>query len=158
MKKVGLLKVSLIGAVAILAAGCAAQRVHKGTVIDQQVVGSIQPGIDNKASVEKLLGRPSFTGEFTPNEWYYVSRDTTQFGFRNPRATKVTVLRVRFDPKGNVQGIDRSGKELVMNVDPMKKQTPTLGQKKSFFEELFGNIGSVGSGGFPGTTGGSTGP
>lgn len=158
MTKVGLLKVSAIGAVAILGAGCAAQRVHKGTVIDQQVVGAIQPGIDNKASVEKLLGRPSFTGQFTPNEWYYVSRDTTQFGFRNPRATKVTVLRVRFDPKGNVQGVDRTGKELVMNVGPMKKQTPTLGQKKSFFEELFGNIGSVGSGGFPGATGGGNGP
>lgn len=158
MKTVGLFKVSLIGAVAILAAGCAAQRAHKGTVIDQQLVSSIQPGVDNKTSVEKLLGRPSFTGQFTPNDWYYVSRDTTQFGFRNPRATKVTVLRVRFDPKGNVQGIDRTGKELVMNVDPTKHQTPTLGRKKSFFEELFGGIGSVSSGGIPGGGGGSNGP
>jgi outer membrane protein assembly factor BamE (lipoprotein component of BamABCDE complex) len=157
MMKVGLFNVSLIAASALLASGCATQRAHKGTVIDQQMVSSIQPGVDNKASVEKLLGRPSFTGEFTPNEWYYVSRDTTQFGFRNPRATKVAVLRVRFDEKGNVIGIDRTGKELVMNVDPNKRQTPTLGQKKSFFEELFGNIGSVSSGGIPGA-GGPNGP
>lgn len=153
MMKVGLFNISLIAASALLASGCATQRAHKGTVIDQQMVSSIQPGVDNKASVEKLLGRPSFTGQFTPDEWYYVSRDTTQFGFRNPRATKVTVLRVRFDPKGNVLGVDHTGKELVMNVDPNKRQTPTLGQKKSFFEELFGNIGSVGSGGFPGANG-----
>ncbi len=158
MKKVGLFNVSLVAAAAFLASGCATQRAHKGTVIDQQMVSSIQPGVDNKASVEKLLGRPSFTGEFTPDEWYYVSRDTSQFGFRNPRATKVTVLRVRFDQKGNVLGVDRSGKELVMNVDPNKRQTPTLGQKKSLFEELFGNIGSVGSGGIPGGAGGSNGP
>ncbi len=157
MKKVGL-KVSVIGAVAILAAGCAAQRAHKGTVIDQQMVGSIQSGIDNKASVEKLLGRPSFTGEFTPNDWYYVSRDTTQFGFRNPRATKVTVLRVRFDPKGNVQGIDHTGKELVMNVRPTNRITPTLGRRQTFFEELFGNIGSVSSGLPGGAGGGGNGP
>jgi outer membrane protein assembly factor BamE (lipoprotein component of BamABCDE complex) len=151
--KVGLLKVSLIAAAAALA-GCAAQHAHKGMVLDQQLVASIQPGVDNKASVEKLLGRPSFAGEFTPNEWYYVSRDTAQLGFRNPRATKVTVLRVRFDPKGNVLGIDRTGKELVMNVNPSKRETPTLGRKRSFWEELFGGIGSVGSGGLPGGGGG----
>ena len=42
---------------AVFLAGCAAQRAHKGTVIDSQLAGSIQAGVDNKASVEKLLGR-----------------------------------------------------------------------------------------------------
>ena len=65
--------------------GCAANRAHKGAVIDPQLASSIQPGVDNKASVDKLLGTPSFTGEFTPNDWYYVSRDTNQLAFRNPR-------------------------------------------------------------------------
>jgi outer membrane protein assembly factor BamE (lipoprotein component of BamABCDE complex) len=148
--KVALSKVSLAVAGAASLAGCASVNAHKGAVIDSQALSAIQPGVDNKASVEKLLGRPTFTGEFTPNDWYYVSRDTRQIAFRNPRATNVTVLRVRFDPKGNVAGIDRTGKELVMNVDPTKHSTPTLGRKKSFFEELFGNIGTVGSGGIGG--------
>jgi outer membrane protein assembly factor BamE (lipoprotein component of BamABCDE complex) len=148
--KVALSKVSLAVAGAASLAGCASVNAHKGAVIDNQALSAIQPGVDNKASVEKLLGRPTFTGEFTPNDWYYVSRDTRQIAFRNPRATNVTVLRVRFDPKGNVAGIDRTGKELVMNVDPTKHSTPTLGRKKSFFEELFGNIGTVGSGGIGG--------
>ena len=34
-----------------------------------------------------------------------------------------------------------------MNLDPSGRSTPTLGRKKSFFDELFGNIGSVNSGG-----------
>lgn len=147
--KVALFRVSAV-ALAVLLAGCAAQRAHKGTVIDRQLASAIQPGVDNKASVEKLLGRPSFTGEFTPNDWYYVSRDTIQLAFRNPRVSQQTVLHVSFDPRGNVLAVDRTGKELVMNVDPTKRETPTLGRRRSFFEELFGNIGSVGAGGIGG--------
>jgi outer membrane protein assembly factor BamE (lipoprotein component of BamABCDE complex) len=148
--KLALFKVSIAVAGAALLAGCATTHVHKGTVIDPQIVGAIQPGVDNKASVEKLLGRPSFTGEFTPNEWYYVSRDAQQIAFRNPRVTGQTVLRVTFDSKGNVLAVDRTGKELVMNVDPTHRSTPTLGRQKSFFDELFGNIGQVGAGGIGG--------
>jgi len=131
---------------AVLLTGCAQMRAHKGAVMDQQLAGSIQAGVDNKDSVQKLLGRPTFVGQFTPNDWYYVSRDTTQLAFRNPRVTKENVMIVRFDQKGNVASIQHTGRELVMNVKPYGKQTPTLGRKRSFFEELFGNIGSVGAG------------
>jgi outer membrane protein assembly factor BamE (lipoprotein component of BamABCDE complex) len=145
--KLGLIRVSIAIAAATLVTGCASNHVHKGAVIDLQLASSIQAGVDNKASVEKLLGRPTFTGEFTPNEWYYVSRDTNQIAFRNPRPVRQTVLHVSFDAKGNVAAVNRTGKELVMNVDPTHRSTPTLGRKKSFFDELFGGIGQVGSGG-----------
>ena len=145
--KLAPLKVSIAVAAATIVTGCASNHVHKGVVIDQQLASSIQPGVDNKASVEKLLGRPTFTGQFTPNEWYYVSRDTNQLAFRNPRPVKQTVLHVSFDQKGNVTALNHTGKELVMNVNPTHRSTPTLGRKKSFFDELFGNIGQVGSGG-----------
>ena len=75
-------------------------RTHKGVVLDPQLVGAIQPGVDNKDSVEKAIGRPSFVGQFTPNDWYYVSRDVNQVAFRNPRVSKQTVFIVRFDPEG----------------------------------------------------------
>jgi outer membrane protein assembly factor BamE (lipoprotein component of BamABCDE complex) len=148
--KLALFKVSIALAGAALLAGCATTRVHKGTVLDPQLVSAIQPGVDNKDSVAKLLGRPTFVGEFTPNDWYYLSRDARQIAFRNPHVMNQTVLHVRFDAKGNVLSVDRTGKELVMNVDPTGRRTPTLGRKKSFFEELFGNIGNVGSGGLGG--------
>jgi outer membrane protein assembly factor BamE (lipoprotein component of BamABCDE complex) len=155
--KLALSRILIAVAGAALLAGCATDRVHKGAVIDQHMVGAIQAGVDNKASVEKLLGRPTFTGQFTKNDWYYVSRDTNQLAFRNPRPTRQTVLHVSFDQKGNVLAVNRTGKELVMNVDPTHRSTPTLGRKKSFFEELFGNIGTVGAGG-PGGPGGGNGP
>jgi outer membrane protein assembly factor BamE (lipoprotein component of BamABCDE complex) len=147
--KLGLIKVSTIAVAALLAAGCANNRMHKGAVIDRELASSIQPGIDNKDSVQKILGGPTFTGQFTPNDWYYLSRDTNQFAFRNPRPIKQTLLLVRFDQAGNVASIERTGKELVVNIDPTKRSTPTLGRKRSFFDELFGGIGSVNSIGAP---------
>ncbi len=147
--KLGVFHVAAIAA-AVLLTGCAQTRSHKGIVLDTQLAAGIQPGVDNKDSVEKLLGRPSFTGEFTPNDWYYVSRDVRQIAFRIPRVTKQMVLIVRFDQKGNVASVQRTGKELVMNVEPTGRTTPTPGRKRSFFEEIFGNIGSVGAPGLPG--------
>jgi outer membrane protein assembly factor BamE (lipoprotein component of BamABCDE complex) len=142
--------VSIAVAGAALLSGCATNRVHKGAIVDQQLASSIQAGVDNKASVQKLLGQPTFTGEFSQNDWYYVSRDTNQLAFRNPRVTRQNVLHIRFDSKGNVASVDRTGRELVMNVNPSHRSTPTLGRKKSLFDELFGNIGTVGSGGLGG--------
>lgn len=152
--KLGLYRVSTIAVAALLAAGCATNHAHKGAVIDPQLASSIQPGVDNKDSVQKLLGTPTLTGEFSPNDWYYVSRDTNQLAFRNPRVVKQQVLLVRFDQRGNVASMQRTGKELVLGVEPARRYTPTLGRQKSFFEELFGNIGSVSSGGVPGAGGG----
>jgi outer membrane protein assembly factor BamE (lipoprotein component of BamABCDE complex) len=154
--KPGLLKVSTIAIAALLATGCASNRAHKGAVIDPQLASAIQPGVDNKASVQKVLGTPTLTGEFTPNDWYYVSRDTNQLAFRNPRVTRQLIMLVRFDQAGNVASIQRTGKDLILPLNPSRRSTPTLGRKQSFFQELFGGIGAVGSGG-PGA-GGDNGP
>jgi outer membrane protein assembly factor BamE (lipoprotein component of BamABCDE complex) len=148
------MKLAQFGAPILLSAavgltGCVGLYAHKGAVLDPQLVSSIQPGVDNKASVEKLLGQPTFDGQFNDNDWYYVSRDTKQIGFRNPRTQKETVLHVRFDQAGNVIGVAHSGKELASNIDPSKRSTPTLGRKRSFFDEIFGNISTVGAPGIP---------
>jgi len=147
--KVGLLKGPIVAMAAVLLAGCAAVNAHKGSVLDIPLANSIQPGVDNKASVEKLLGRPTFTSQFAPNDWYYVARDTQQVAFRNPRVKWQTTLLIRFDRAGNVVSLNHAGKELAMNLDPARRSTPTMGRKKGFFEELFGNIGSVNSGAAP---------
>ncbi len=136
-----------VAAAAIALAGCSTFNTHKGAVIDTQLATAIQPGIDNKESVQKLLGTPSLAGQFTSTDWYYVSRDQTQLAFRDPRVTRHKVLHVRFDQAGTVASVGMTGRELVMNVTPNGRQTPTLGRKRSFFDELFGNIGTVNSGG-----------
>ena len=147
-------KRSLVAAIGIALAlsACAGSRDHKGFVLDATLVDAIQPGVDNKESVTRTIGRPTYTSQWDPNDWYYVSRNTAQLAFRDPKVTKQTVLRVQFDQAGNVTGVQKTGKELIARVDPSGDKTPTLGRKRSFFEELFGNIGTISQPGLPGSS------
>jgi outer membrane protein assembly factor BamE (lipoprotein component of BamABCDE complex) len=134
--------------VALAASGCTQMRGRQGYVVDPVLTTAITPGVDNRESVEKTLGRPTFVGQFSNNEYYYVSRETRQLAFANPRPVAQEVLRVRFDPAGNVAAVDRTGLDLVSKINPEGDKTPTLGRQRSFFEDIFGNIGAVGA---PGT-------
>ena len=125
-----------------LLGGCTSIRDHQGYIHDEELAGGIQAGVDNRDSVERTLGRPTFTGQFDENDWYYVSRQTRQLAFQHPRAADQTVLRIRFDAAGNVTSVERTGVELVQAIDPSTRQTPTLGRRSSFFEQIFGNIGA----------------
>jgi outer membrane protein assembly factor BamE (lipoprotein component of BamABCDE complex) len=136
---------SLLAAVAgaaLLASGCSPIRDHQGYLADQQLIASVQPGVDNRESVERTLGRPTFTGQFDQRDWYYVQRETRQLAFQQPRAADTMVLHIRFDEAGNVVAAERTGMELVQSIDPSNQTTPTLGRDRSFFEEIFGNIGA----------------
>ena len=134
-------------AAGLLLAGCSKIEDRTGYVVDEALVTAIQPGVDNKESVMSTLGRPSFTGQFNDNDWFYVSRSTKNLAFNMPRANDQTILRVRFDQAGNVTAVDRRGMEQVASIDPSSDKTPTLGQDRSLLEELFGNIGTVGQSG-----------
>ena len=149
-------KAAGVTVLALLATGCSSIRDHRGYLVDQPLVDAIQPGVDNQLSVEKTLGRPTFVSQFGQPSWYYVSINTAQAAFTRPRTSDQMILRVRFDAKGNVLAVDRSGIEKVVRLNPNGDETPTLGRERGFFEDLFGNIGTVGGAGLPG--GGSTGP
>lgn len=139
-------------------AGCAKLREHRGYIVDETLVGAIQPGVDNRDSVTGTLGRPTFVGQFDQRDWYYLSRNTRQLAFSTPKPTAQTVLHIRFDEQGNVAAVDRSGLEKIVSVSPEADKTPTLGRDRSFFQELFGNIGTVGAAGLGGAPGGNQGP
>ncbi len=137
---------------ALGASGCAKVRGYQGYVVDSVLMDGVQQGVDNRASVEKTLGRPTFYGQFDSSDWYYVARQTKQYAFNNPRASAQTVMRIRFDRAGNVAAVDKAGLDRVASIKPSKDHTPTLGKTRGFFEELFGNIGQVGSVGQGGGT------
>lgn len=153
------LPVRALGCAALLivlgTGACTPMKTHQGYVIDKELVDAIAPGIDNRDSVLQTLGRPTLTSQFNEGEWYYVSRDSSNLGYQSPKAREQTTLRIRFDAAGNVSTVDRMGADLIASIDPYGKTTPTLGHKRSFFSDLFGNIGTVGA---PGAGGGGGAP
>jgi len=143
---------ALLAATLVATAGCTKIRDSQGYLADETLIAAIQPGVDNKESVTGTLGRPTFVGQFDQRDWYYVSRTTRNLGFELPNPVDQKVIHVRFDEAGNVASVERTGLEQVASINPTSDKTPTLGRNRSFFDELFGNIGQVGTTGAAGGT------
>ena len=135
--------------------GCSSIRESRGYIVDNTLLSTVQPGIDNQRSVEMTLGRPTFTSQFGQPTWYYVSSTTGRKPFVSPKIQSHQVLAVKFDPSGNVISADRTGIDQVARISPDGDKTPTLRRERGFLEDLFGNIGTVGQ---PGLGGGAAGP
>ena len=154
-KSLGLICLVALG---LTASGCSRIKQNQGYLVDETLLTSIQPGVDNRDSVAKTLGRPTFSAQFDAGEWYYVSRLTGQYAFVRPKVLEQSILIVSFDANGTVTKVERRGMEQVASISPESDKTPTLGRESSFIEELFGNIGSVGAGAAPpGANGSNTG-
>jgi outer membrane protein assembly factor BamE (lipoprotein component of BamABCDE complex) len=157
MKLAGI-AVARLGTIVVLAglaAGCSSIRDHRGYIAEQALVTSIQPGIDNKTSVEGTLGRPTFKSQFGEETWYYVSSTTRQKPFTRPKIREHSAMEVHFDPAGNVTTVETGGIDKVVYLNPEGDRTPTLGKERGFFEDVFGNSGQVGTvGGGAGAGGG----
>lgn len=150
-------KTSLILLPMLLAAvaGCSTSKQmmnNQGYIADEELASSVQPGVDNKQSVERALGRPTMSAQWSDDTWYYLSRNTKQLAFARPTPQSQRVLIVHFDGDGNVSSVERRGMEQVANISPNSDKTPTLGREASLLEDLFGNLGTVGS--MPGAGGG----
>lgn len=150
----------VVSAMLLAATACTPIRDNQGYLGDDELMASIKPGTDNRASVAKTLGRPSIASQWDDREWYYVSRVTRTYAFRNPRPETQKLMVVHFDAKGNVTRVERRGMELIASISPEGDKTKTLGKERSFWQAIFGNIGQVGgigqggSGGNQDNTGG----
>ncbi|MEE4288682.1 MAG: outer membrane protein assembly factor BamE [Erythrobacter sp.] len=151
-------RVALLAGAAASLGACSSIRESRGYVSDNVLMRSIQPGIDNRRSVEGTLGRPTFSSQYGQPTWYYVSSVTGRKPFVRPRIRQHGVMAVTFDEAGNVVDVDRTGIDKVVYLRPEGDKTPTLGRERGFLEDLFGNIGQVGAGGPGGGPGGPGGP
>ena len=150
MNRTKILGITAIVLAGLATTGCSSIRETRGYIVDPVLLASVQPGIDNQASVTGTLGRPTFTSQFGDPTWYYVSSTTGRKPFVRPRVQQHQVLAVKFDSAGNVIAAERTGIEKVAFLSPDGDETPTLGRERGFLEDLFGNIGAVGQPGLGG--------
>jgi outer membrane protein assembly factor BamE (lipoprotein component of BamABCDE complex) len=133
--------------------GCAQLRSHQGYVVDADLVNSVQPGVDTRESVGKVLGQPTFASQFGARDWYYVSRNSKNYAFNRPHPTDQLTVEISFAANDTVTAVRRMDAQQVASVRPDGKTTPTLGRKRGLFQDLFGNIGTVGAAGIGGEGG-----
>jgi len=141
----------IVLASSIALSGCSRLRTQQGYIVDPVLSQAIAEGVDNKESVQSTLGRPTFASQFDENQWYYLSRNSEQLAFSRPKAQLQVLMQISFDEAGNVSRVKQTGVETVVKINPDGDKTPTLGRDRSFFQDIFGNIGTVGA---PGVGGG----
>ncbi len=154
-----ILKSTLIAGAALTTAACGNGRALRGYVFDTELADAIQPGVDNRTSVETTLGTPTMKATFDDATWYYVSTTVRIRPIFWPDATEHRVLAVSFNDSGVVSDVNNFGLDDRREVTNVGDKTPTKGRKLNLFEQIFGSIGRFGGQSPVGANdGGSRGP
>lgn len=136
--------VLVAGALAIgLTAGCERVVKQHGYAPAREELAEIRVGQDTRASVRRKIGRPSTTGVFLPDRWYYVASEMEHYLFYEPRLASRRVVAVRFGPDEVVTSVNEYGLEDGRVIDLETRTTPTLGRELTVMQQILGNIGRV---------------
>ena len=144
------LTITLLSGAAILGVACAPVENQRGYVPDQAAVMSIEVGMDTKDTVSRKLGDPSTSATFGNDTWYYISAHVEQNAFFAPRATERNIVAVEFATDGKVADVHHYTLADGRVVDPVTRQTPTLGKEQTLLQQIFnavpGRVGQPGAG------------
>lgn len=131
-------------AVALLAsAACAPVMSQHGYAPPDAELAGIAVGEDTRGSVRRKIGRPSVTGLFTNDGWYYVSTEIERMAYNEPRVTDRRVVAIKFDARDVVASLNVYGLEDGKVVDLQTRTTPTYGRELTILQQLFGNLGAL---------------
>lgn len=125
----------------LMLGACESRISSRGNLPDPDLLASIQPGESSRDDVALLLGSPSSVAMFENETWFYISQRTETFAFFEPEVMERQVIIIRFDDAGVLKTIETRGLEDGQEILPVERETPTLGNEITVFQQFFGNIG-----------------
>jgi outer membrane protein assembly factor BamE (lipoprotein component of BamABCDE complex) len=141
MKRVaGLVLVAVLGGAL---SGCAAEVKNHGYAPDDALLADITAGRDTRSSVRSKIGRPSTSGVFTDNGWYYVATTVEHYMYHDPKVTDRRIVAVQFDASDVVAAVNVYGIEDGRIIDLQTRTTPTHGRQLTILQQVLGNFGKV---------------
>ncbi|RMB08879.1 outer membrane protein assembly factor BamE [Eilatimonas milleporae] len=156
-----LFRLAILGLGVAAVSACATGRSVRGYVFDPQLADAIQPGVDNRRSVNSTLGTPTLSATFSDDVWYYVSTTVQIRPVFWPEPQEHRVLAISFNERGVVSNVENYDLADMRTINPVGDKTPTRGRELGFFQQIFQNVGRFAGaqpGGGPGPTGGGPGP
>jgi outer membrane protein assembly factor BamE (lipoprotein component of BamABCDE complex) len=116
----------------------------KGYSFELSEYQNLQEKINSKKDTLNFMGQPSFISETDQKEfWVYYSEDIKKFLFFKPEAIDRKIVTITFNNKNiveNIKTFDLKDQNLI-NINP--NYTEVASQKKSWWSQIFGNIGQV---------------
>ncbi len=140
---------TIMGSVTIVLAvsACTPKTALRGNLPRDYQIEALHVGQQRMAQVEQILGSPSARGTFDTNIWYYISHQTEEWAFLGKEVVAQKVLALYFDDAGVLQHIETYTEDDAREIAASGRATPTAGKSLGFFEQIFGNLGTIGGGG-----------
>ena len=120
---------------------CISQKEIHGNLPEAELVSLLKVGKDNKETVSKILGQPTFRGALGDNSFYYVGTVNSKIAFLDQSVVEQYVLELNFDKKNKLKNIFIYDKDRSMNVAMSDLETKSSGTKESFLDQLIRNFG-----------------
>lgn len=126
---------------AVLAASCSPVINNRGNEPNPVLLVQIEPGVQSKEDVMRMLGSPSSQAMFEEETWFYISGKQEQVAFFAPEELEREVVAISFDAEGKVKEVRKITKEDGLDISMSSKETPTSGHTFGVLEQMFGNVG-----------------
>ncbi len=130
--------VALLGAVA-----CSPVYNYHGFVPGKEDLDELAVGLDTRATVESIIGKPGASGLLAESGWYYVRSEFEHDSFRPVKEITREVVAISFDDDGIVKNIERFGLERGQVVVLSRRVTDSNIEGVGFLRQLFGNAGQA---------------
>ena len=93
-----------------------------------------------KQKIQEEFGVPFMVGVNNNNYWYYLSYQTTQYGFGKKTYKKFNLVELKFE-NDTVSFIKKYNEADFKKVAFRSDETSTSGKKLGVFEQIIGNVG-----------------
>ena len=141
--------ITAVAACALTVSGCAKDINPRGNKPHEDALVQLSVGEQTQRDVVAIMGTPSTISPFNPNEWYYISAQTSQYAFFEIEELERQIHVLEFDDRGILSGMRLLDLEDGVEVAVADKETPTLGREFSVLEQLLGNLGRFSAGDEP---------
>ena len=138
------MKLIIITIILTALTSCINKKLIHGNLPSADLVSIIKLGKDNKESISKILGEPSFKGTLGDNSFYYLGRVNSQIAFLKPDLEQQIILELNFDKKNNLKKIFVYDEKQTINIAMSPKETQLTGYKQSLLRQILGNFGMPG--------------
>lgn len=122
---------------------CSPVFTYHGFVPSDEDLDEIEVGLDTRATVASIIGRPGASGILEESGWYYVRSEFEHAPIRGPQEIDREVVAISFDEDNVVANIERFGLERGQVVVLSRRVTDSNIEGVSFLGQLFGSAASA---------------
>ncbi len=124
-------------------ASCSPVFTYHGFVPTEEDLEEIEVGLDTRASVASIIGKPGASGLLEQSGWYYVRSEFEHAPVRGPQEIDRQVVAISFDDDNVVANIERFGLERGQIVVLSRRVTDSNIAGVNFLGQLFGSTASA---------------